>query len=276
MRDLRSHERPSDAPVFDSGLNVMFLAAFPLVLWLFQGSLTGIATALLEMGLFSIALRLISRGQDIQLSFELAPVAKAPKFPRKIVGSFLIGLVVLILAGHHFPSLSAPIMIACVATGLSLMAFGLDPLKDKGADNPELLNRIAAEHAWDQADDSLSQITDRIARLDDADLTLKSDATRAMVVRLMRSFGTDPRDLSKISKLVTKFTDILRTETDRLEAAWYGDDHLFARRRFVLKLDVLSESFETHARDGSQRSGRDAFDLEADLLLDRMSQESAA
>ncbi len=276
MRDMRQFERSPEAPVFDSGLNVLFLAAFPLVLWLFHGSLTGIATALLEMGLLSLALRLISRGQDIQRGYDLVPVCKAPRLPRKLVGSLLIGLVVLILAGHHFPTASLPLMLACVATGLSLTAFGMDPLKDKGADNPELLNRIAAEHAWDEADNILSQITDRIALFDDADLTLKSDATRAMVMRLMRSFGTDPKDLFRISKLVNKFSDILRTETDRLEAAWHGDDHLFARQRFVLKLEVLSESFEAHARDGSQRSGRDAFDLEADLLLDRMPQESAA
>ncbi|WP_299925258.1 hypothetical protein [uncultured Pelagimonas sp.] len=276
MRDLRRHQRPSDAPVFDSGLNVMFLAAFPLVLWIFQGSLSGVATALLEMGLFSVALRLISRGQELQRAYDLAQVATAPKLPRKVIGSALIGIVVFILAGHHFPTLVAPSFVGLVAMGLSLTAFGVDPLADKGADNPELLNRIAAEHAWDQADDSLSQITDRIAHLDDADLTLKADATRAMVMGLMRSFGTDPRDLARISKLVTKFTDILRAETDRLETSWHEDNYLFARKRFILKLDVLSESFETHAREGSQRSGRDAFDLEADLLLDRMPRESAA
>ncbi|MGH1413952.1 MAG: hypothetical protein ACRBB0_10675 [Pelagimonas sp.] len=276
MRNLRQHHPLPDVPGFDSGLNVMFLAAFPLVLWLFQGSLSGIATALFEMGLFSLALRLISRGQELQRVYDMSQVAKSPRLPRKIIGSVLIGIVVLVLAGHHFPTFAAPLLICVVATGLSLMAFGIDPMTDKGLDNPDLLNRLAAEQAWNATDESLTAITDRIAQLDDADLTLKSEATRAMVIRLMRSFGTAPRDLARIGNLVRKFTDILQAETIRLESAWHSDDYLLARKRFVLKLTVLAQSFEAHAREGSERSGRDAFDLEADLLLDRMPHESAA
>ncbi|SMX29923.1 hypothetical protein TRP8649_04063 [Pelagimonas phthalicica] len=276
MHNLRKHPRHADAPVFDSSLNVMFLAAFPLLLWFFQGSLGGIASALLQMGLFSIALRLIYRGQRIQRVYDLSEIAKKPVLPYKILGSTLIGVVVFLLAGHQFMSLLPPAILGVVATGLSLTAFGLDPLKDKGQDNPELMNRLAAEHRWDAAEDALAQVTDRIELLDDPELTLKSDATRAMVMRLMRSFGTNPRCVQRIGKLVERMTQILRNETQKLEQDWHSDKHLLARKRFLLKLDVLSESFETHAREGSERTGRDAFDLEADLLLDRMPHETAA
>lgn len=276
MRNLRHHQRPAQDPSFDSGLNVMFLAAFPLVLWLFQGSFLGIATAVLQMVLFSVALRLISRGQEIQRGYNLAQVAKPPKLPRKLFGSVLIGIVVLILAGHHFVSLAMPVVLGLAATGLSIAAFGMDPRKAKGIDDPALINKLAAEHAWDNAEDTLCQITDRVSLLEDAELTRQAEAARIIVLRLMRTFGTRPHDVKRISKLVDRFTAIMRSEVDRLEAEWDGDSYLFARKRYVLKIDALRQSFESHARAGSKRSGRDAFDFEADLLLDRMPRESAA
>lgn len=276
MRNIREHKRPTDDPSFDAGLNVMFLAAFPLVLWLFQGSVHGIATAVLQMGLFSIALRMISRGQEIQRSYNLAQVASPPKVPRKLLGSILIGVVVLILAGHHFVSLTLPIALGLAATALSIAAFGRDPRTAKGLDDPALLNQLAAQHAWDRAEDSLCQIADRISRLEDADLTRQAEAARSLVMRLMRTFGTQPNEVRRISKLVGKFTEIMRSEVDRLEAEWSGDNYLFARKRYRLKIETLRHSFESHARIGSEKSGRDAFDFEADLLLDRMPRESAA
>ncbi|WP_097805527.1 hypothetical protein [Pelagimonas varians] len=254
----------------------MFLAAFPLVLWLFQGSLLGIATALLQIGMFSIALRLISRGQEIHRSYNLAQVATPPRLPRKLMGSVLIGIVVVILAGHHFVSLALPVALGFAAMGLSIAAFGMDPRKAKGVDDPALINKLAAEHAWDNAEDTLCQITDRVSLLEDADLTRQAEAARSIVLRLMRTFGTQPQDVRRISKLVDKFTEIMRSEVDRLAAEWDGDNYLYARKRYVLKIDTLRQSFESHARAGSERSGRDSFDFEADLLLDRMPRESAA
>lgn len=276
MRDLRQHSPLSERPQSSAGLSVMFLAAFPLVLWLFQGSIFGVATAVLDILLFIIALRFIAGGQRVHNAYNLAQMAKRPKLPRKVIGSVLIGVVVFILAGYQVATPVAPIALAVSATSLSLLAFGFDPMRNKGLDNPELLNQMAAEHAWDAAEDALTQITNRVAQLADADLTFKTEAVRNMVLRLMRSFGTEPRNLARIEKLVSKLTEILRAEAEHLQADWHSDNHLFARKRFVLKLQVLSESFESHAREGSVRNGRDVFDLEADLLLDKMPLKSAA
>ena len=61
------HNRASEMPPCqadtDSGLNILFLAAFPLFAWLFQGSFTGIATAMVELWLLSVALRLVCFAQ---------------------------------------------------------------------------------------------------------------------------------------------------------------------------------------------------------------------
>ena len=121
----------------EPGLGVLFLAAFPMVLWLFQGSAVALFSAMLQFGLLGLALRLVARGQEITRAYHAARVAHRPKLPRKVIGSVLIGLVVFILAGHQFHALTVPLLCGIAATGLSIAAFGVDPMKDKGLDDPE-------------------------------------------------------------------------------------------------------------------------------------------
>lgn len=264
---------------FNSGLNVLFLAAFPLLLLLFQGSPSGVFTAVLALFLLGMALRLISRGQRLQKDYDAAVNAERPRTPRKLMGAILIGVFVLILSGHHFVSLHVPLLMGCLACGLAIAAFGMDPLKDKG----QTLSVVEPVEEASLADKAmaapakrLQALTDRIAALGDADLSRRTAAARDMVLRLARTMINDSGDPRIMRKPIGKFIEILQAEIDRLEGSWEGEEHLFARRRYVAKLQVMSDSFEEHARKKSARRGRDAFDLEADLLLDRMQHETAA
>ncbi len=264
----------------DNGLNVLFLAAFPLVLYLFQGSSVSVFTAVLELLLLAFALILIAQGRKYQAEYEAAKTAMRPGFPRKVCGSILIGLMVLILAGHHFVSLHLPLLMGVIATTLSISAFGIDPMRDKEGPEPGTApaeTTPATDGFVDEAEARLQEIADRVAMLQDPELTRRTAAARDMVLRLVRAMDRKGKGARRVlQKPVTKFAEILSLEVDRLEADWSGEKACFARRRFVAKLQVLAESFETHARKRSTRGGRDAFDFEADLLLDRMQTESAA
>ena len=275
--DKRSPEKaPSDEGRFDSGLNVLFLASFPLVLWFFQGSMVLVVTAILQMALLSFALRLISQGQKIKQAYDAASVAKRPKLPRKVLGSVLIGVVVLVLSGHHFVSLGIPMALGLIATGLGIAAFGTDPWKDKGHDNPAVVARMETDQTLTDAEGKLTILVRRITDLGDTDLHLRTQGAADMVMRLLRATAQDPEMTRRLQKPTEKFTQILATEVERLEDAWDGEKYLFARRRFVAKLAVVTEGYETHVRKLGDRLGGDAFDLEADLLIDRMRSDSAA
>jgi hypothetical protein len=276
MRVRRRESDKQEDKRFDSGLNVLFLAAFPLMMWFFQGSAVLLVTAIVQLALFSFALRLISQGQKLHRDYDASQVARRPLFPRKVAGSVLIGLMVLVLAGHHFVSLGIPAALGLLATGLSIAAFGPDPWKDKGLDNPEVIARIETEEMIVGTETALRRLSDRIADLGDADLRRRTEAACGMATRLLRTLASDLTLTGKLAKPTEKFAEILGTEVTRLEEAWEGEQYLFARRRYVAKLDVLAESFETRMRKlGGRRLG-DAFDLEADLLLDRMRRDSAA
>ena len=265
-----------DDHCFNSGLNVLFLASFPLVLWFFQGSAVLVVTAVIQMALLSAGLRLISNGQRVHRAYDSARVAKRPRLPRKFLGSSLIGLVVLILAGHHFVSLGIPMAMGVLATALSLAAFGMDPLKDKGINDPEVLARQESDGMLAGVDQQLKLLSDRVAALGDADLRLRTDAAREMVTRLLRALVQDTTVTMKLLKPTQKFTEILSAEVERLEEACDSDDYLFARRKYMAKLQVLTQSYEDRLRKfGGHRKG-DAFEFQADLLLDRMNRDSAA
>ncbi len=260
----------------DSALNVLFISAFPLILWLIQGSAVSVLSAIVQIVLFAIALRLISRGQKLQAEYDAAPVAYRPRLPRKILGSALIGTVVMILASHHFAGLVMPLLLGLLATGLGVAAFGPDPLRDKGTavDAPTEMSRTAAlVHDFEEA---LHCLADDIGRLGDADLARQTQAGCDVALTALHGVAEDERQLLRLSKPLTKFIDLLDSEVERLEQDWEGEDYLFARRRYVAKLDVLVQSFSERVRKCSKRNGKDEFDVEADILMGRMHQETAA
>ncbi|WGW05337.1 hypothetical protein [Tropicibacter oceani] len=261
---------------FDPGLNVLLLAAFPLVLWLFQDSAVSIVIAVIEMALLATALRLIATGQKEQRDYDAAAVAIKPRLPRKTLGSLLIGVMVLILAGMHFDSLLLPLLLGLIAFGLGVMAFGLDPMQDKGLDDPDVLARLEAADYVDLVEEILIELSERVAVLGDTELTLRTDAARNMATRITRALSSDLRVLARLRKPISKFIEIFGNEVDRLEASRNALDFAFARRRYLAKIQVLAESFEDRARRGGVKSGRDVFDMEADMLLGRMPRESAA
>ncbi|WP_242533753.1 hypothetical protein [Salipiger bermudensis] len=267
----------------DSGLSVLFLAAFPIVLLLFQGSATSAFTAVLELALFIAALRLIHRGQKLKNAYDEADAARAPRLPRKIIGALLIGVMVTILAGHHFFSLILPLAFGALATALSLAAFGLDPLRDKGASDsePEPLAtarrpRPDTQAALDRIDATLDGMVCEIAALGDAQLTRHTEALKGAVMGLIRALGEDPDGMERMHKPVVKFVKLLRRENDDLLAAWNTDERERARRRYRTRITALGQTFEEFARKSGKKAGRDAFELEADLLWNRKPLERAA
>jgi hypothetical protein len=268
----------------DSGLNLLFLATLPMLLWLFRGSLAGVAGALALLATLWLALRLVADGQRRQEAYDAATTARRPRLPRKILGSLLLALVALLLAGQQFAGLAGPMAAGAAALLLSLLAFGPDPLRDKGCPNAAALPRPLSGEAA-QAEETaqamaiearLSRVVNRLDPLGDADLLRRSEALRLAVTRPLREQIGNPRLFARILALAERLAEILETEARRLHAAQGGSDQRFARRRFVAKLEALAETFEARAAKAVSPACSDAFDVEAQRLLARMPRETAA
>lgn len=259
-----------DRAQLDSGLNFLFLAAFPLLLWIFDSTFAGLATAVASMWVLSLALRLISVGQQLHHDYDRAEVARAPRVPRKVIGSVLIGFVVLVLAGHKFADLLLPALSGGLACLLSIKAFGLDPLRHKG------LDRVREMTFLESAEIRLAELADRVALQDDAALTLRVEAARRLVLRPLRENAGSPEMIARLERPIEKVIRLLGDELSRFESQHEGHGRILARRRFIAKLDVITESFDSFASRQGLRGPRDAFERQADMLIDRMPRESAA
>lgn len=266
----------ADLRPLDSGLSTLFLAALPMLLWVFKGSFAGIATGLAMIWFLSLALRLIAAGQRIHRDYDLASDARRPRLPRKILGSALLGLVVLVLAGHRFDALLLPIACGALATALSLIAFGTDPLTDKVSAGAELSREDTEARQAQALDDRLLAVSDLLDPLADADPLRRAEALRLSVARQLAAASRDERRFDRVLALSERIAALLEAEAPRLLAAQGGPGYSFARRRFVAKVETLSETFDSRALKLAGPSRTDAFDDEARRLLDRMPRESAA
>ena len=269
----------------DSELGVLFLAAFPLILMFFEGSAASAFAAVLQLALLLAALCLIHRGQKRQNEYDAAEAARAPRLPRKISGSALIGVMVTILAGHHFDSLLLPLGFGGLAAGLSVASFGLDPMRDKRAAAPVPAPGAAPRPArqapdttaaLERIDARLEDMVCDIANLGDPEMTRQIEALRSGVRGLILALCEDGSGVERLRKPVVRFVELLRRENAQVIAAWSAGDRDRARRRYILRITALGDTFEQHARAAGTRAGRDAFELQADLLWHRMPASRAA
>lgn len=182
----------------DSALGVLFLASFPIFRLLFEGSGVAAFRAFLLLVLLLVALRLIHVGHQVRKAFTRAPAARAPKLPCKTLGHALIGLMVTLLAGHHFETLVLPVTLGALAAALGIVAFGMDPLGGKAdveaADQPERpvdLHHLqpGTSETLIHIDAKLEELAGEVAGLGDAEITRQFEALRTGVMALSPGAG---------------------------------------------------------------------------------------
>ncbi|MCC1492011.1 hypothetical protein [Cognatishimia sp. F0-27] len=252
------------------------MSSAPLVLWFFDGSATRAATAAVLLVFMGLAVKLISRGQQLHRAFDASAIAQRPRLPRKALGSAMLGIVVFLLAGHQFDGVGIPTLLALTAIALCLVAFGPDPHVDKGTDHPVVVARARARVMLAETEARLNEAAARVSAIGDERIDRVTASVSSAALSLLRASADAPERLDEIAGPLRSFTNIVVREADRLVAADDDEHWRFARRRYLAKLRVLSESFESRVRGVAVGQGRDAFDLEADLLIDRMPHQRAA
>ncbi|MEQ8365207.1 MAG: hypothetical protein RIB61_00730, partial [Roseicyclus sp.] len=113
-------------------LNLLFILPLLTVFTAFLQPVATMATDLAGAGVLLLGAWLTRDGVRAEDAFNERKVARRPAIPRKIFGAIATGIGVgLLIFGGQW-NLIAAFVVASVATGLHLGAFGLDPLADKG------------------------------------------------------------------------------------------------------------------------------------------------
>lgn len=264
------------APVDDVPVGFMVLATCPLILWLLDGTVAGFASAIMIIALFGIGLLCLSLGQKTHIAYDLADVAARPKIPFKLIGSVIVALVVSLLATTKIEVSAIPLLIGLSTFILCLISFGLDPMHDKGMDNPATRNRIISRNLYQGFDDRFEDILLTLSRLEDDDLYERTRVAVNTVMGLLGTIDGSTPTVQRIAPTVSKLIDKVEAEVSALSETSKDSVTPFERRKFLVKLQTLVDTFEARARKNGIGNGRDNFELQTDVLFNRMNRYHAA
>jgi len=132
-------------------VNLLFFWPVLLLAKSYFGPPTQFLTTLVGAMVLVLAAWLTREGVRAHAAYEARKVARRPAIPRKIFAAILTGLG-LGLAGYAAFGLAGAVVVGLLGAGLHSMAFGLDPLRNKGFDEvkkmeAELRTTLAAARA---------------------------------------------------------------------------------------------------------------------------------
>jgi hypothetical protein len=238
-------------------VNLLFLAPLPLLLTAFGNGPVGLAVSLAAFGALVLAAWLLREGLRAEDAYTERRAARRPAFPRKIFASALTGLGVALAVWRGEGAVFGPALYGLIAAGLHSVAFGIDPLRNKGMDGFDDFANSRVTRAVEEAEKHLAAMSEAIARVRDRRLEAHVERFQAAAREMFRTIEADPRDLTAARRYLgvylvgardatVKFADLYtRAPTDRdradYEALLTDLEANFQAQTRVLMLDDRSD-----------------------------------
>ena len=252
-------------------VNILFLAPLPLIWTAFTSGPAGLALNLLALGALLLAAWLTREGITAQESFEARKVARAPGFPRKLAGSALTGIG-LGLAGFAATGGFAPVIFAVLGAVLHNLAFGFDPMRDKGMEGINKMQTDRVARVVDKAESYLSGMTDAIKRAGDRQAEARLERFQVSVRDMLRTVEEDPRDLTAARKYLGVYLMGARDATVKFADIYGRSRDAGARSDYMMLLTDLEENFTAKTRKLLADNNSD-LEIEIGVLRDRLARE---
>ncbi|WP_210527112.1 5-bromo-4-chloroindolyl phosphate hydrolysis family protein [Rubellimicrobium arenae] len=225
------------------------------------------AAAVLGLGAW-----LLRDGLRAEAAYDARPAARRPALPRKILAGVLAGGGAMLAALSGGTDLPGSVLYGVVALALHLVAFGIDPMRDKRVEGIDTFQQDRVARLVDEAEGYLATIRDRIAALGDRGLATRVAGFEALARRMIRTVEEDPRDLTAARKYLGVYLMGARDATVQ-----FAD--LYARTRDArarTDYEALLGDLETNYAQRTARlleGGRESMDLEIKVLRDRLQRE---
>lgn len=253
-------------------VNLLFLAPLPLIWSAFGNGPTALALNLAALGLLLLAAWLTREGLIAQEAYEARAVARRPAFPRKIAGGLLTGLGLGLAGFAATGDLIAPAIYLIIGTALHLLAFGPDPLKNKGMEGIDTFQTDRVARAVDEAEKHLTAMTDAMKRAGDRQMMARLDQFQTTARDLFRTVENDPRDLTAARKYLSVYLMGARDATIKFADIYARTGDAQARTDYAALLDDLEQNFAARTRK-LLLDDRSDLNIEIDVLRDRLKRE---
>lgn len=264
---------PARKPRGRKRANLLFVAPLPMLLVAFQMEPAGLFLKLVAFGLMMLAAWLTKSGLEAEDAYNARRVAKRPAIPRKIFGSVLTGAG-LFLAGINLGefNLLNPILFFILGTALHFLAFGPDPLKDKGTEGMDDYQTERVARVVDEAEGHLAAMRDAIRRAGVSRLERRVEDFVETARGMFRVVEEDPRDLTAARKFLSVYLMGAKDATVQFADLYARSQNEDARRDYETLLDDLESSF-AQKTEKLLLDDKSMLDVEIEVLRDRLERE---
>ena len=253
--------------------SILFLLPLLVLVTAFFQPVSAMVVDLLGGATLLLSAWLTREGLRAEHAFHERTVARRPAIPRKALGSIAMGLGVgaLIFGGHW--ALIPAILLGLVAAGLHLIAFGLDPLRDKVIDGAKRHDTARVVRKIDEAERILDQMSHAIARVHDRHIVARVKAFQATVQQMFRQIEDDPRDLAAARRYLGVYLEGARDATTQFVNLYTHTRDIKIRDDYLAFLDDLDTNFAKRTA-AMLTDDRTNFDVEIEVLRDRLKQDN--
>lgn len=255
--------------------SVLFVAAFAFLLPAFAGPPGAMFLGLIAGGGLILSAWLSREGMRARAEWERRTLARRPAVPRLLLGAIVTGLS-LGLGGVIAHGLSLyPVLYALAGAALHLGAFGIDPMTSKGMEGIDRFQTERVARAVSEAERTLAQMQDAIARTRDRRLQDRVATFAARAGALFRQVESHPGDLSAARRYLSVYLQGARDATVKFAELWANSRDAGARSDYEALLDDLETTFAARTQSLLE-GGRSDLDVEIAVLSDRLKYETRA
>ncbi|WP_411957745.1 5-bromo-4-chloroindolyl phosphate hydrolysis family protein [Paracoccus homiensis] len=247
------------------------IAATPFLLAAFFQSPAGMVTDLSAFGMIAGGMWLTGEGLRAEAAYQIRRVARRPAIPRKLFGGIAAAAGLGLGAGEPGAWIGAG-LIGAAGMALHWLAFGADPMRDKGISERDDFQMQRADRMIDEAQDYLDDMTRAIQRCGDRRLEARVAMFQSTVQDLFDHLRQDPGDLSAARRYLGVYLMGARDATVKFAELYSRRQDGAARQAYESFLDDLEKDFSaklTHFLDGD----RTDLDIEISVLRDRLARE---
>jgi len=252
-------------------VNMLFLLPIPLAIRIINGSADLVPSAIALL-LFLAAAYLTREGVLAHEAFDARRVAKKPAFPRKIFAAVMLGAALFLAGMANAPSLLNPVFFAVAGVVLHLLAFGPDPLADKGVEGIDQFQQDRVAAAVDTGEAHLAAMRDAIKRANDFELERRVESFMGTARDMFRTVEEDHRDLAAARKYLIVYLKGASDATAKFADLYGRNRDPQVRADYESLLDDLQENFAART-ETLLLDDRTDMDIEIKVLRDRLRRE---
>lgn len=264
--------RPGEARhPLESRTRWVTIMAIPFLISAFWQDPTGLATHLAGFGAIASGMWMTREGLQAEAAYDARRVARRPAIPRKLFGGILTGLGLAI--GAHVPGAEIGAgIIGLAGAALHWLAFGPDPMRDKGMEGVDTFQQDRAQRIVAEGEDHLRAMQDAILRTGDRRLEAHVAMFAATARELFTRVEEDPDDIAAARRYLGIYLQGARDATIKFSDLYAQTQDPRARTDYENLLRDLETEFAARTRKLIE-GGRTDLNIEIEVLRDRLARE---